>query len=69
MSKTVKRTPFHRQFGEAMIISPTRRAREQREALQDIMDFVIFGDDDTLPTHPYSNEYESGDITMVCSHV
>lgn len=66
MSRTSRNTAFRRQLGEAMSISPTRRAKEQREALKDIMDFVLDGSSPAFPhIHPYSDEYESGDVTFV----
>jgi hypothetical protein len=66
MGKTQRREAFHRLFGEAATPCPTRRAKEHREALQQVMDFVIYGDD--VQSHPFSNEYESGDVTMVRNH-
>lgn len=44
MSKTYRRTDteqFRKELSEAMSISPTRRAQEERDALRQVRDFLL----------------------------
>ena len=79
MSKTNKRQEteqFRKEFSEAMSVSPTRRAQEERAALRQVRDFLletqddmgdeplfgIMGDAVVIVPHSISDEYETNGL-------
>lgn len=51
MAKTIRRAEteqFKRELSEAMSISPTRRAQEEREALRQVRDYLLETQDDGI---------------------
>lgn len=63
MGKTMRRTPFHRMFGEAAPIAPNRRAKERRETRHHVLDCITIVGEDYQPDPIDNDVYEYPDYS------